>query len=102
MKIKTTKSGDGGGSGSTNSAADNASNNNNITISYLHRMIYYTQSLLTSPTSTSNKIPTTTTDINACLKEKGNSSNDNAEELITTLGQTLLSVCVFSLCLSFA
>ena len=89
MEIEKTKS---GGGGSTNSA-DNASNNNNITISYLHRMIYYTQSLLTSPTSTSNKIPTTTTDINAYLKEKGNSSNDNAEELINTLGQTLLSVC---------
>ena len=90
MKIKTTKSGDGGGSGSTNSAADNASNNNNITISYLHRMIYYTQSLLSSsPTN----ITTTTTDINTYLKEKGNSSNDNAEELVNILATTLLAVC---------
>ena len=88
MKIETTKSG-GGGSGST-SSADNASNNNNITISYLHRMIYYTQSLLSSPTTPT----TTTTDINTYLKEKENSnSNDNAEELINILATTLLAVC---------
>jgi len=89
MVIETTKSGGGG----STSSADNSSTNN-ITISYLHRMIYYTQSLLSSSTSTSNKIPTTTTDINTYLKEKGCSgNNDSAEELITTLGQTLLAVC---------
>jgi len=93
MEIETTKSGGrGSGSGSTSSAAN--ATTNNITISYLHRMIYYTQSLLSSSTSTSNKIPTTTIDINTYLKEKENSSsNDNAEELINTLAQNLLAVC---------